>query len=206
MREAVGPDRDVGLAGGGPLDERLRSAVEVEHGRRLRVPGRDHGVAPPVAALVVVHVPGDDGVVRVAGANPAIWGDIFSTNREAVAREIDGAAQRLREAAEVIRSGDGDRVAAWHGAARNDRRRLLEADLVGGELYELRLSVENRPGTVAEIALALGRAGVNIEDMALYPAPDMRTGAVSLWVAGEAESERAAEIVRGLGHTVSIST
>jgi prephenate dehydrogenase len=143
---------------------------------------------------------------RVAGANPAIWGDIFATNSEAVAREIDAAAERLREAAEVIRSGDGDRVAAWHGAARTDRRRLLEADLVGGELYELRLSVENRPGTVAEIALALGRAGVNIEDMALYPAPDMRTGAVSLWVAGGAESERAAEIVRGLGHTVSIST
>src|SRR5215216_6003836 len=109
---------------------------------------------------------------RVAGANPAIWGDIFSTNSEAVAREIDAAAERLREAAEVIRSGDGDRVAAWHGAAREDRRRLLEADLVGGELYELRASVENRPGTVAEIALALGRAGVNIEDMALYPAPD----------------------------------
>ena len=42
--------------------------------------------------------------------------------------------------------------------------------------------------------------------MALYPAPDMRTGAVSVWVAGEAEAERAAEIVRGLGHTVSIST
>ena len=142
---------------------------------------------------------------RVAGANPAIWGDIFATNSEAVAREIDAAAERLRDAADVIRSGDADRVAAWHSAAREDRRRLLEADLIGGELYELRLSVENRPGTVAEIALALGRAGVNIEDMALYPAPDMRTGAVSLWVAGEAESERAAAIVRDLGHTVSIS-
>ena len=43
---------------------------------------------------------------RVAGANPAIWGDIFATNSEAVAREIDAAAERLREAAEVIRSGD----------------------------------------------------------------------------------------------------
>jgi prephenate dehydrogenase len=143
---------------------------------------------------------------RVAGANPVIWGDIFATNSEAVAREIDAAAERLREAAEIIRSGDAERVAGWHGAARDDRRRLLEADLVGGELYELRLSVENRPGTVAEIALALGRAGVNIEDMALYPAPDMRTGAISLWVAGEAEAERAAEIVRELGHAVSIST
>ncbi len=143
---------------------------------------------------------------RVAGANPAIWADIFATNGEAVAREIDAAAERLREAADVIRSGDVERVAAWHGASREDRRRLLEADRVGGELYELRLGVENRPGTVAEIALALGRAGVNIEDMALYPAPDMRTGAVSLWVAGEAEAERAAGIVRELGHSVSIST
>jgi prephenate dehydrogenase len=85
------------------------------------------------------------------------------------------------------------------------RRRLLEAELVGGELCQLRVGVQNRPGTVAEIALALGRAGVNIEDMALYPAPDMRTGAVTLWVAGEEEAERAAEIVRGLGHSVSVS-
>jgi prephenate dehydrogenase len=143
---------------------------------------------------------------RVAGANPTIWGDIFATNSDAVAREVDAAAERLKEAADLIRSGDGEGVASWHGAARDARRRLLEADLVGGELYELRLSVENRPGTVAEIALALGRAGVNIEDMALYPAPDMRTGAISMWVAGDAESERAAEIVRELGHSVTIST
>jgi prephenate dehydrogenase len=142
---------------------------------------------------------------RVAGANPPIWGDIFATNREAVAREVEAVSGRLREAAELIRSGDAERVGAWHGAAREDRRRLLEAGLVGGELYELRLSVENRPGTVAELALALGRAGVNIEDLALYPAPDMRTGAVSLWVAGEGEAERAAGIVRGLGHTVAVS-
>ena len=65
--------------------------------------------------------------------------------------------------------------------------------------------MENRPGTVAEIALALGRAGVNIEDLALYPAPDMRSGAVSLWIAGEAEADRAAAVVRGLGHNVSVS-
>jgi prephenate dehydrogenase len=142
---------------------------------------------------------------RVAGANPSIWGDIFATNRDAVAREVEATSERLREAAQLIRSGDAERVGAWHGAALQDRRRLLEAGLVRGRLYELRLSVENRPGTVAELALALGRAGVNIEDMVLSPAPDMRTGAVSLWIAGEEEAERGAEIVRGLGHGVSVS-
>ena len=142
---------------------------------------------------------------RVAGANPAIWGDIFATNKEAVAAEIDAVIERLRAAAELIRSGDAEGVAAWHRSALEDRRRLLEADLAGGELHELRIGVENRPGTVAEIALELGRAGVNIEDMALYPAPDMRTGAMSIWVAGAEEAERAAEIVRGLGHVVAVA-
>ena len=141
---------------------------------------------------------------RVAGANPAIWGDIFDTNRESVAAEIDSVGERLREAAELIRAGDADRVAGWHRAAGDDRRRLLEADLVGGDLRELRVGVFNRPGTVAEIALALGHARVNIEDMALYPAPDMRTGAISIWVAGIEEAERARGIVRELGHTASI--
>jgi prephenate dehydrogenase len=141
---------------------------------------------------------------RVAGANPAIWGDIFATNREAVAGEIDAIADRLGEAAQLIRAGEPDALDAWHRAAGEDRRRLLQAGRPGGPLRELRMTVENRPGIVAEIALALGRDGVNIEDMALYPAADMRTGAISLWVAGDREAERAAGILRGLGHSVAL--
>lgn len=140
---------------------------------------------------------------RVAGANPAIWGDIFATNREAVAGAIDDVVLRLREAAELIRSGDAAAVATWHASASADRRRLLETELAGGPLRELRVVVANRPGTVAELALALGEAGVNIEDMALYPASDMRSGAISLWVAGDEQAGRAAELVRELGHTVT---
>jgi prephenate dehydrogenase len=142
---------------------------------------------------------------RVAGANPAIWRDILHANREAVAGEIEAVVGRLEEAARLLRDGDLEGIDAWHRGAGEDRRRLLGAGLAGGPVTELRLAVENRPGTVAEIALALGRAGINIEDMALYPAPDMRTGAVSLWIAGAEEAERAAAVVRDLGHSVSVA-
>jgi prephenate dehydrogenase len=141
---------------------------------------------------------------RVAGANPGIWGDIFATNREAVAEGIDAVIDRLGQAAALIRAGDPAAVAAWHAEAGVDRRRLLESGGAGGERSELRIVVENRPGTVAEIALALGREQVNIEDMALQTAADMRTGAISVWVAGEAEAQRAAGIVRELGHLVTL--
>jgi prephenate dehydrogenase len=141
---------------------------------------------------------------RVAGANPAIWGDIFASNREAVADAVEAVARRLGEAAELIRAGEREAVAEWHSGAAADRRRLLETELSGGPLRELRVVVANRPGTVAELALALGRAGVNIEDMALYPAPDMTSGAVSVWVPGDEQAARAEELVRELGHTVSV--
>jgi prephenate dehydrogenase len=141
---------------------------------------------------------------RVAGANPAIWGDIFASNRDAVVEGIDAVIERLGEAAALIRAGDPSAVAAWHAEAGDDRRRLLEAGGAAGERRELRIVVENRPGTVAEIALGLGGEQVNIEDMALQTAADMRTGAISVWIDGDAEAERAAAIVRDLGYTVTL--
>ena len=140
---------------------------------------------------------------RVAGANPAIWADIFTANREAVATEVETVAARLGKIAELLRAGDPEALRSWHADAAAGRRELLEAELAGGPLNELRVRVPNKPGIVAELALALGRGGVNIEDMALYPAADMRTGAVSLYIAGDEEVERAAKLVRELGHDVS---
>jgi prephenate dehydrogenase len=140
---------------------------------------------------------------RVAGANPAIWGDIFAGNREAVAAEIDAAVARLIDAAELLRSGGRDAVADWHELAGQHRRELIETEIAGGPLHELRVRVPNRPGIVAEVALELGRAGVNIEDMALYPSADMTSGAISLYIAGDEEAERAEGLVRDLGHDVS---
>ncbi|HXS47121.1 MAG TPA: prephenate dehydrogenase/arogenate dehydrogenase family protein, partial [Solirubrobacterales bacterium] len=121
---------------------------------------------------------------RVAGSNPPMWADIFTANSDAVAAAIDDAIARLGEARELIRSGESGAVTTWHANAGADRNRLREADQAGGPLRELRVVVANQPGIVAELALALGEAGVNIEDMALHPAADMRSGAISLWVAG----------------------
>jgi prephenate dehydrogenase len=141
---------------------------------------------------------------RVAGSNPAIWADIFASNREAVADSIESVGEGLREAARLLRAGDQGAIAAWHGAAGEARRRLLEAEREAGPLRELRIVVANKPGTIAELALALGEAGVNIEDMALHPVPDMTSGAVSLWVAGDEQAAKAEALVRELGHTVSV--
>jgi prephenate dehydrogenase len=140
---------------------------------------------------------------RVAGANSRVWTDIYLANNEAIAEQIDETISRLREVAAALRARDGAAVERWNAEAREDRRRLLEADLVGGAVHELRLTVPNRPGIVAQVALALGKADVNIVDLALAPAPDMRSGAMTLWIVGDDQSARARELIRELGFPVS---
>jgi len=140
---------------------------------------------------------------RVAGAPSAIWTDIYVSNRDAIAARIDDTIARLAEVRDALAAADATKIAAWNDGAAEDRRRLLEAQLAGGPLFELRASVPNRPGVVAQLALELGRAGVNITDMALYPAPDMSEGVVALWIAGEQEARRTEELVGKLGFPVA---
>jgi prephenate dehydrogenase len=139
---------------------------------------------------------------RVAGASSEIWTDIYLSNREAIADEIDLTVERLRAVADQLRAGEPGALESWNDGAREDRRRLLEADLAGGPVHELRMTVPNRPGIVAQVALALGKADVNIVDMALAPAPDMRSGAMTLWIAGDAEATRARGRIAELGFPV----
>jgi prephenate dehydrogenase len=140
---------------------------------------------------------------RVAGAPSAIWTDIYLSNSDALTAEIDATLARLQQIRAALAAADGAAVTAWNEEAAADRQRLLEGQLAGGPLYEIRASVPNQPGVVAQLALELGRAGVNITDMALYPAADMTEGVVALWISGEAAAERAAELVAGLGFPVA---
>jgi len=146
---------------------------------------------------------------RVAGAPTAVWRDIYLSNAEALGAAIDDAVDRLHALRAALSDRDGEALAAWNDAAGEDRRRLLEAagDVApGAVLHELRATVPNRPGVVADVALALGGAGVNIHDMALHPAPDGSTGVVALWVAGDQAAAQAEALLDGLVLSVARRT
>ena len=87
-----------------------------------------------------------------------MWADVY---RWPTARPWPTRSRRfarsLDEVAELLEA-DGD-VAGWNDAAREYRRLLLDADLTGQPVHQLRLTVPNRPGIVAPVALALGKQG-----------------------------------------------
>ncbi len=134
----------------GSVHERLREAIaglgarprEIDaaaHDRLMaRVSHLPHVLADVLVGLAAAELARDSELLpdagpsfrdatRVAGSNPAIWGDIFAANREAVAAAIDDVIVRLDEARALIRAGDEDAIAAWHAAAAG----LLDAIAAG---------------------------------------------------------------------------
>src|SRR6202043_3504808 len=77
---------------------------------------------------------------RVAGANSAIWTDIYMSNRDALIAGIDEFSKRLTDVRSALQAGDATAVTAWNERARADREALLGAGLIGGPLHELRAS------------------------------------------------------------------
>jgi prephenate dehydrogenase len=132
---------------------------------------------------------------RVAGANPPLWAGIYDANREAVLHGLDATIALLQDARALIAAADGRAgLEAWQAAIGDQRRALLDVGMVGGPLREVRVVVPNRPGVIADLALTLSRAGINIHDMSLSPQPDFRSGEVALWVAAD-HADRARGLV-----------
>lgn len=135
-------------------------------------------------------------VTRVAGANPTLWAGIYAANGDALAGQLDRVIARLSEVRDRIRGGED--LTGWQAEAAQLRRRLVDQALTGDELVELRTVVPNRPGAIAELALACSKEGINIVDISVAPLPGGATGMVALWCPLE-QSGKALALLSDLG-------
>ena len=71
-----------------------------------------------------------------------------------------------------------------------------------GDLFRLRVHVPDRPGVLAGITQALGAERINIADFDLQHLSSERGGTLTILVAGDGESARAADILEVQGYGV----
>ena len=69
---------------------------------------------------------------RVAGANPAIWTDIYMSNRDLLTDALDAAIVELDAVRKALAGADADALAAWNERTRVERERLRQAGLFPG--------------------------------------------------------------------------
>jgi prephenate dehydrogenase len=75
--------------------------------------------SPPTAG------PSLQDLIRVAGANTAIWTDIYLANRDALVEAIDELTGRLAQVRAALQAGDARALCDWNERARSERETLL---------------------------------------------------------------------------------
>ena len=137
-------------------------------------------------------------VTRVAASDPDLWVGILRANRAAVLSAVDGYLTRLAEMRDALEAEDWEGVHARLAAGRAARDRLPTKQRAT-DVVDLVVPIDDRPGMVARVATALGEAAVNIEDLHLQHADEVRAGAIVVTVeAGAEERARGALDRRGL--------
>ena len=140
-------------------------------------------------------------LTRVAGSNPRVWTDIFLENRRLLAEALKEQSRSIDRIAAAIEAGDEAAVTAMINEAAANRVRMLEAEnLAPSELFVVKVPVFDQPGVLSQVTVALGNAGINIEDLAFHRISLEQGGVLSLAVSGSETGERAVDLLRGLGY------
>lgn len=158
------------------------------------------GVLPEREALLPLAAGGFRDTTRVAGGDPALWRDILLSNSDAVLTMIGRYRESLSELAALIAAGDGASVEGWLRRAQQVRR-TVPAKSKGylPELYEIVVTVPDRPGVIARLAGILGDAGINISDIEILRVREGEGGTIRLGFAAAADQEEAVRLLRASG-------
>jgi prephenate dehydrogenase len=144
-------------------------------------------------------------MTRLAGANAAVWSDIFLGNADEIVAALAGFRGSLDELEQALRAGDRDSIERSIAAAAEARGRLesFAYQTEPEQLNRIRVRVPDRPGVLARITQILGAASINIEDFELRHVSPEYGGVLVILVAGSDNAARAREHLRREGYAAA---
>jgi prephenate dehydrogenase len=144
-------------------------------------------------------------MTRLAGANAAVWSDIFLGNADEIAASLAGLRTSLDELEQALRAGDRERIEATIATAAAARERLdsFAYRTAPAQLNRIRIRVPDRPGVLARITQILGTAQINLEDFELRHVSPEYGGVLVILVAGADNAARARELLRREGYSAA---
>jgi prephenate dehydrogenase len=144
-------------------------------------------------------------MTRLAGANAAVWSDIFLGNADEIVAALGGFRSSLDALEQALRAGDRDSIEASIAAAAEARGQLesFAYQTEPEQLNRIRVRVPDRPGVLARITQILGAASINIEDFELRHVSPEYGGVLVILVAGSDHAARARELLRREGYAAA---
>lgn len=140
-------------------------------------------------------------MTRVAGSNPQVWTDIFMENRSWLAQVLKEHVESISQIIEALMQGDEEFIRRMVVDAAANQNRMLEAEhLAPSDLFVVKVPVPDRPGVLSQVTVALGNAGINIDDLVFHRISVDQGGVLSLVVSGSETGDRAVEVLEEMDY------
>jgi prephenate dehydrogenase len=141
--------------------------------------------------MLLLAAGGFRDLTRLASSDARLWSEILLSNADEIVRAVDLYVARLNALRDQIAERDADHVERSFGEAKEARLRLAAKPQVRAGVAVLQVLIADRPGALADLTAALGRGGVNIEDLQIVHSPEGGRGTVYLTVAAGAAGDAA---------------
>ncbi len=140
-------------------------------------------------------------MTRLAGANAAVWSDIFLGNADEIATALDGFRAALDELEQSLQDGDREQIETTIATAAAARERLesFAYRTAPAELNRIRIRIPDQPGVLARITQILGAAQINLEDFEMRHVSPEYGGVLVILVAGRDNAAKARDLLRREG-------
>ena len=152
---------------------------------------REYPCAPVLAAR------GFKDTTRVAAGDPELWLQICFSNREKIVHILDILCSKLTTARQYLQEGKRQEMEAFLAAAREQRLKIpsrLKGVLPG--LFELVVTLPDRPGVIGFIGMLLGDKNINIIDIEILRVREGDGGTIRLGFKSEKERDQGEAVLK----------
>ncbi|MBB6217662.1 prephenate dehydrogenase [Anaerosolibacter carboniphilus] len=141
---------------------------------------------------------------RIASGNPAMWKDIFFFNRDKLLQGIVNLEESVTELKEMIINDQEEAVLEYLKNAKLIRDSIpRHGQGYMAPLYEIIVSVEDRPGVLGELTQLVGANHINIKEIEILHSRQEEQGAVRLAFETCSDQKRALEILKDSGFSLT---
>lgn len=144
-------------------------------------------------------------VTRIADSSPEMWNDIFHSNKDALLNLIKIFREQLKKIEETIVEDKSNDLNNLLIEACRLRRQVPEK--VKGllpKLYEIVVTIPDKPGEIGKVANVLGAKDINIVDIEILRVREGDGGTLRLGFTKESDIEEAIKVLNFFGYVSRI--
>lgn len=166
------------------------------HDRAVALTSHTPQVLASIMAGLIAGAPAPDialsgqglrDLTRIAGSNPVLWDDILSANAEQVDRVLAAFGERLEQVRHALHAGASLREMLHVGNAGRERIPDKHGGVARADNVVIGVTIDDRPGALAELFVAVSDAGISIEDVRIDHALGRPVAVLELTVRVDAE-------------------